>query len=315
MKLKKPKFWDDKKISFLSIILFHLTIFITINNFVLNSISKKKIKNIKTICVGNIYVGGTGKTPLTIKLYHILRDLNYKVSTVKKFYKNQIDEQIILSNKTKLVVSNTRIESLKKAIQNKDDFLIFDDGLQDKKVDYDLKFVCFNSKKWIGNGFLIPSGPLREKVSSLKKYDVVFLNGNSSNIEDIKKEIYQINPNIEIFETLYKPINLEKIDLSKKYIVFSGIGNSYNFKETLIENNINFIKEIIFPDHYHYKKNDINKIKLDAKKVGANIITTEKDYVKLTEEDKKEIKYLEISLELKSEKRLIEFIKKTYEKY
>jgi tetraacyldisaccharide 4'-kinase len=315
MKLKKPKFWDDKKISFLSIILFPLTIFITINNFVLNSISKKKIKNIKTICVGNIYVGGTGKTPLTIKLYHILRDLNYKVSTVKKFYKNQIDEQIILSNKTKLVVSNTRIESLKKAIQNKDDFLIFDDGLQDKKVDYDLKFVCFNSKKWIGNGFLIPSGPLREKVSSLKKYDVVFLNGNSSNIEDIKKEIYQINPNIEIFETLYKPINLEKIDLSKKYIVFSGIGNSYNFKETLIENNINFIKEIIFPDHYHYKKNDINKIKLDAKKVGANIITTEKDYVKLTEEDKKEIKYLEISLELKNEERLIEFIKESYEKY
>ena len=315
MKLKKPKFWDDKKISFLSIILFPLTAFITINNFILNFTSKKKLKEIKTICVGNIYVGGTGKTPLTIKLYHMLRDLNYKVSTVKKYYKNQIDEQIILSNQTKLIVSNTRLESLKKAIQNKDDIIIFDDGLQDKKVDYDLKFVCFNSKKWIGNGFLIPSGPLREKISSLKKYDVVFLNGNNSNIEDIKKEIYQINPNIEIFETLYKPINLEKIDLSKKYIAFSGIGNSNSFKETLIENNINVMKEIIFPDHYRYKKNDIKKIKLDAKKIGANIITTEKDYVKLAEEDKKEIKYLEISLELKCEKRLIEFIKKSYEKY
>jgi len=315
MKLKKPKFWDDKKISFLSIILFPLTVFITINNFILNFVSKEKFKRIKTICVGNIYLGGTGKTPLTIKLYHILRDLNYKVSTVKKFYKDQIDEQIILSNKTKLIVSNTRIESLNKAIQNKDDFIIFDDGLQDMKVNYDLKFVCFNSKKWIGNGFLIPSGPLREKISSLKKYDVVFLNGNNSNIEDIKKKIYQIKTKIEIFETLYKPINLEKIDLSKKYIVFSGIGNSNSFKETLIENNIKVIKEIIFPDHYHYKKNDIKKIKQDAKKVGANIITTEKDHVKLTEEDKKEIKYLEISLELKGEKRLIEFIKKSYEKH
>ena len=309
MKLKKPKFWDDKKISFLSIILFPLTVFITINNFILNFVSKEKFKRIKTICVGNIYLGGTGKTPLTIKLYHILRDLNYKVSTVKKFYKDQIDEQIILSNKTKLIVSNTRIESLNKAIQNKDDFIIFDDGLQDMKVNYDLKFVCFNSKKWIGNGFLIPSGPLREKISSLKKYDVVFLNGDSSNIEDIKKKIYQINQRIEIFETIYKPINLEKIDLSKKYIVFSGIGNSNSFKQTLMENNINVIKEIIFPDHYHYKKDDIKKIKLDAKKVGANIITTEKDYVKLTEEDKKEIEYLEISLELKKEKKLIEFIK------
>jgi len=309
MKLNKPKFWDDKKISFLAIILLPLTIFITINNLILSIISKEKSKKIKTICVGNIYVGGTGKTPLTIKLYDIFKELNYKVSTAKKFYKKHLDEQIILKNKTNLIISNTRHKALEEAIKKKNELVIFDDGLQDDKIDYDLKFVCFNSKKWIGNGFLIPSGPLREKISSLKKYDVVFLNGDSSNIEDIKKKIYQINQRIEIFETIYKPINLEKIELSKKYIVFSGIGNSNSFKQTLMENNINVIKEIIFPDHYHYKKDDIKKIKLDAKKVGANIITTEKDYVKLTEEDKKEIKYLEISLELKREKKFIEFIK------
>ena len=309
MKLNKPKFWDDKKISFLAIILLPLTIFITINNLILSIISKEKSKKIKTICVGNIYVGGTGKTPLTIKLYDIFKELNYKVSTAKKFYKKHLDEQIILKNKTNLIISSTRHKALDEAIKKKNELVIFDDGLQDDKIDYDLKFVCFNSKKWIGNGFLIPSGPLREKISSLKKYDVVFLNGDSSNIEDIKKKIYQINQRIEIFETIYKPINLEKIDLSKKYIVFSGIGNSNSFKQTLMENNINVIKEIIFPDHYHYKKDDIKKIKLDAKKVGANIITTEKDYVKLTEEDKKEIKYLEISLELKREKKLIEFLK------
>jgi len=309
MKLNKPKFWDDKKISFLAIILLPLTIFIAINNLILSIISKEKSKKIKTICVGNIYVGGTGKTPLTIKLYDIFKELNYKVSTAKKFYKKHSDEQIILKNKTNLIIASTRHKALEEAIKKKNELVIFDDGLQDDKIDYDLKFVCFNSKKWIGNGFLIPSGPLREKISSLKKYDVVFLNGDSSNIEDIKKKIYQINQRIEIFETIYKPTNLEKIDLSKKYIVFSGIGNSNSFKQTLMENNINVIKEIIFPDHYHYKKDDIKKIKLDAKKVGANIITTEKDYVKLTEEDKKEIKYLEISLEFKREKKLIEFLK------
>ena len=79
-----------------------------------------------------------------------------------------------------------------------------------------------------------------------------------------------------------------------------------------MENNIDIIKEIIFPDHFNYNKNDIDKIKLDAKKINASIITTEKDYVKLTEEDKKEIKYLEISLEIKKESKLIEFIKKSY---
>ena len=315
MKFKKPKFWDDKKISFLSIILFPLTIFITINNLILNFVSKEKSKKIKTICVGNIYLGGTGKTPLTIKLYNMLNNLNYKVYTVKKFYKNQLDEQIILNNKTQLIISSTRIDALKKAIQKKDDFIIFDDGLQDKTIDYDLKFVCFNSKKWIGNGFLIPSGPLREKIKSLKKYNVVFLNGNNKNINEIKQTIAQINPKIEIFETFYKPINIEKIDLSKKFIIFSGIGNPNSFRETLIENHINVVKEIIFPDHYNYNKDDIEKIKLDAKKIDANIITTEKDFVKLTEEDKKEIEFLEISLDIKSEIKLIELIKKSYEKF
>jgi tetraacyldisaccharide 4'-kinase len=310
MKLNKPKFWDDKKISFLAIILLPLTIFITINNLILSIISKEKSKKIKTICVGNIYVGGTGKTPLTIKLYDIFKNLNYKVSTAKKFYKKHLDEQIILDNKTNLIISNTRHEALKEAIEKKNELIIFDDGLQDNKIDYDLKFVCFNAKNWIGNGFLIPSGPLREKLNSLKKYDVVFLNGDNSNNKEMMEIINQINPKIEVFETFYKPKNLEKIDLSKKFIIFSGIGNSNNFRETLIKNNINIIKEIIFPDHYNYNKNDIDKIKLDAKKINASIITTEKDYVKLTEEDKKEIKYLEISLEIKRENKLIEFIKK-----
>ena len=127
--------------------------------------------------------------------------------------------------------------------------------------------------------------------------------------------INQINPQIEVFETFYKPKNLERIDLSKKFIIFSGIGNSNSFRETLVENNINITKEIIFPDHYNYSKNEIEKIKLNAKKINASIITTEKDYVKLSEADKKEIKYLEISLEIKNEKKLIELIKKSNEKY
>ena len=116
MKLKKPKFWDYKKISFLSIIFLPLTIFIIINNFILNNVSKKKYKEIKTVCVGNIYLGGTGKTPLTIKIYNILKNLNFKTSTVKKFYKDHLDEQILLKNKTNLIVSSTRLKALRKSI-------------------------------------------------------------------------------------------------------------------------------------------------------------------------------------------------------
>ena len=119
MKLNKPKFWDDRKISFLAIILLPLTIFITINNLILSIISREKSKKIKTICIGNIYIGGTGKTPLTIKLYDIFKNLNYKVSTAKKFYKKHLDEQIILDNKTNLIISSTRNKALKEAIRKK----------------------------------------------------------------------------------------------------------------------------------------------------------------------------------------------------
>ena len=83
MNFKKPKFWDLQKPNILSFILLPFTIILKINNFLLN-LKKESDYNIKTICVGNIYVGGTGKTPSTIKLYDILKNNNFKVSTGKK---------------------------------------------------------------------------------------------------------------------------------------------------------------------------------------------------------------------------------------
>ena len=109
MKLIKPKFWDYKKPNFLSYLLLPFTLPIIINNFLLNL--KRNINNKgepRKICIGNIYVGGTAKTPLTIKIYQILDKLNVKTATIKKNYKNQIDEQKILSIKTKLYSFNKR---------------------------------------------------------------------------------------------------------------------------------------------------------------------------------------------------------------
>ena len=308
MKLKKPKFWDSKKPKLMSYLLLPLTIPVRINNLLIKYRSVEKTDKIKLICVGNIYLGGTGKTPSAIKMFNICKKLNLNTSTGKKFHSNQLDEEKILKNKTNLICEKTRKKVVEKAIKNNFDVVIFDDGLQDGDINYDLKIVCFDSENWIGNGFLIPSGPLREKIDSLKKYDIVFLKGECLNKEHIVKLIKYQNPEIKVFQTYFEAINLNKLNLKNNYLIFSGIGNPNNFRNTLIRNNFNIVDEIIFPDHYKYNRKDIDYIKSKAKKLNAKIITTEKDYVKLSEKDTDNIDFLEIDLNIKNELDLINFI-------
>ena len=316
MKLKKPKFWDLKKPNLISYLLLPFTIPVRINNLLINYRSIKKTDKIKLICLGNIYLGGTGKTPSTIKMFDICKKLNLNTSTGKKIRSNQMDEEIMLNNKTNLICEKTRKKVVEKAIKNNLDVVIFDDGLQDGNINYDLKIVCFDLENWIGNGHLIPSGPLREKIDSLKKYDIVFLKGECSNEEQIVKLIKDQNPEIKVFKTYYEVVNLNKFNIKNKYLIFSGIGNPNNFRNILIKNNFNIVDEIIFPDHYKYKQKDLVNIKFIAKKLNAKIITTEKDYVKLSKKDTENIDFLEISLNIKNEEDLINFISPIiYEKY
>jgi len=308
MSLKKPSFWDLPKPSLVSYLLIPFTLPIVLRNFLFQFLKKEKSSNIKTICVGNIYLGGTGKTPLSIKIYEILKKLNNKVATVKKNYSNQKDEQLLLKQKTSLIISNSRKNAINEGINQNYKVLIFDDGLQDSEIDFDIKLVCFKSKNWIGNGQLIPAGPMREKISSLKRFDAVILNGNSDNFEKIENQIKKINSNIKIFKTFYKISNIQKYDLNSKYLIFSGIGNPSDFKDILLENKFDVRKELIFSDHYNYSLNDFEKIRIKAKNENLKILTTEKDYMKIPEEFKKEIDYIPIDLVIQNEEKFIELL-------
>ena len=131
MNLKKPKFWDYKKPNIYAYLLLPIAILLKL----LNKFKKKNKKkiNIKTICVGNIYVGGTGKTSLSIKINELLRNKNIKSCFVKKFYKKQIDEQEILKAQGKLFLSKNRIEGVLDAEKENYEIAILDDGLQDNQ--------------------------------------------------------------------------------------------------------------------------------------------------------------------------------------
>jgi len=308
MKFKKPNFWDYKKPNFVAYLLLPFVYLINLISF-FNKKEKIITDKIKTICVGNIYVGGTGKTPISIKINKILNNLNIKTAFIKKKYADQFDEQVILSSHGKLFCEKERLDALKKAIDEKIDVAILDDGLQDNKIIYNTTIVCFNIKSWIGNGLCLPSGPLRESLENLKKYDAVFLNGNGEEINEIENIIKDIKPNIQIFKAEYIALNVEKMDLKQNYLAFSGIGNPDSFIKTLKKNKFLIVKNLKFPDHYIYSNKDINKIKNIAKDLKAKIITTEKDYNRLSEIDSEGIEYLKIELKISNEEELINFLR------
>ena len=307
MNLKKPRFWDNKKPNFNAYLLFPIAILINILKTLFQKSNKKKFK-IKTICVGNFYLGGTGKTSLSIKINNLLNERNIKSCFIKKFYKNQSDEQKLLEKNGKLFLSSKRINALEKAEIQNFDIAILDDGLQDKTIDYDISIVCFNNINWIGNGMTIPAGPLRENINNIKNYDHLFLNGNLENIDDLTEEINKINSNINIHLGKYEPINLNEFDINKNYLVFSGIGNHQTFISTVKQNGLRVVKDIEFSDHYAYTKKDIETILNEANYLNCGIITTEKDFQRLNDFNISRIKVLKVDLKIIDENKLLKLI-------
>ena len=307
MNLKKPKFWDYKKPNIIAYLLLPIAFLIQIFVFLFRKTNAQKFK-IKIICVGNIYIGGTGKTSLSIKLNQILNQKKIKSCFVKKFYKNQIDEQNLLRNNGKLFLSSKRIDAITKAEKENYDVVILDDGLQDKSIEPDINLVCFNNANWIGNGMTIPAGPLREKIDNLKYYEHVFLNGNLENLEKIKEEILRVNSKINIHIGKYEPVNIDEFNKEDKYLVFSGIGNHKTFISMLNNNGIKIIKDIEFSDHHKYKKNEIDKIINEANRLSCKLITTEKDFLRLEKDFINKIKFVKSELKIIDEEKFIKAI-------
>jgi len=303
MKVIKPLFWNN--INLISILLYPLSLITFLINIIKKIPNKRNFK-IKSICVGNLYVGGTGKTPLAIKINSILKK-KYKTVFIKKKYPNQIDEQNILKSYGNLICRKLRDDALKIASKSKYDVAILDDGLQDKTLNYNITIACFNSSDGIGNSFLIPSGPLRENVSEIINYDAVFLNGEKSN-KNFLKYLKTINNSIKIFEAKYIPTNLRSFNLNKKFLFFCGLGNPLEFERTLKKYKFKIEEKFIFPDHYSFSKTDIFSIKKLAERKKLSIITTEKDYLRLNKKNRKNIKFLKIDLRIKNMKNFSKFL-------
>jgi len=307
MNFFKPKFWDKNQISFFSVLLFPITLLIKFLIYFRTSLTKTYESSIPIICVGNIYLGGTGKTPLCIEIFSILKNLKLNPAFIRKQYDLFQDEVDMQKSVGPVYLDKKRINAVQQATKNNVNVAILDDGFQDFSIKKNLSIICFNEKQWIGNGLTIPSGPLREGLSALIKADCVVINGKKN--KNIENKIFSKNRKIKIFYSNYKPQNIDEFQ-NKKVVAFAGIGNPENFFDLLIDNKLNIVETIKFPDHHKYSEKELENLLNKIKDNNYILLTTEKDYFRISENHKKNIKCLKIKVEIENKNQFIEEIKK-----
>lgn len=252
----------------------------------------------KIISVGNITLGGTGKTPFVVALTRIFKE-EFRKEPAILIRGYGWDESAMLKSKlsdTPILVGEQRARSARRAIKlYGSDTAILDDGFQHWELDRDLDIVLVDSRKPFGNGHLFPRGVLREKKSALKRADIVVLtkvNFTSGDTEPLRSEIRKINSGIEILEAVHKPVNFyntkqrKDTDLSlvsgKRVMLLSSIGDPDYFEDTVKGLGATVVEHMAFGDHHNYSESDRVRIMTRCSERAFDfIVTTEKDAVKL----------------------------------
>ena len=269
----------------------------------------------KVISIGNITVGGTGKTPLVIWLCKLLQQKEIRCAILTRGYKatqnsklktqNYPDEPAILSQscpQAKVIVNPDRVAGAAEAVDKFGaEVLIMDDGFQHRRLARDLDIVTIDATQPFGYGKLLPAGLLREPVTALGRADAVVITRcdqiQESELAELEQKLKQINPNMIIARSIHAPIRAEstqskKIGLEslkdRRVFAFCGIGNPGAFFSTIKELGSYLIGSKIYDDHCRYTEKDISDISAQAKNVKADLIlTTQKDWTKLPIENRK----------------------------
>lgn len=258
----------------------------------------------KVISIGNITLGGTGKTPLVIAIARHLRDSGKKVAILSRGYKGEkgsnTSDEIELFKKhlpdVPVFAGRDRIASAKKAESGfSPQVILLDDGFQHWRLKRDLDIVTINGKNPFGNGFTIPRGILREPKAALSRADVVVVTKGGR----IPDEIKQINGSAEIFSCSYEADPTAGIK-GKKVAIACAIGDPSSFEDTVASLGAQIVRKFIFMDHHRYTAADVARMASETAAAGSDmIVTTEKDMVKLSGLVKGDIRLKAVGIEIK----------------
>ncbi|AZL15500.1 tetraacyldisaccharide 4'-kinase [Rickettsiales endosymbiont of Stachyamoeba lipophora] len=310
LSLKQPKFWQQ--FGLINLLLTPISLLYLLGFYLRKIIIKPINHTIPIIVVGNLVVGGSGKTPITIWLYKLCKQLGFKPCILAKGYQGSIaeallvtsqssnevgDEALILSKIGPTVISRDRkagiqyIETLKQF-----DLIIMDDGLQNPYINPNFKIVVVDGNYKFGNCLPLPAGPLREPLCALQDIDAII-----SYDQPLK-----VNYNTPQF---IARIKTEFIPAQEQYIAFAGIGRPEKFFLFLQSLGCNLKQTISFPDHFNYNQESEQYLVDLSKNLHCKLITTRKDYVKLTNNLQKIINVVDIEAQIDKAEILANLIK------
>lgn len=301
MKLITPKFWKTKNL-FSSLLYPLATIYNLISSYISFVPENKKYQpKAKVIRVGNITMGGAGKTPVVLSLAKLLK--KHKIAILTRGYKGSLagpvmlnkhhtidevgDEALLLFKKAPTCVAKDRLQGIKYLESLGYDLIITDDGMQDNRFKPYLTIMVIDSHFSFGNKMIFPAGPLRESIESgIKKSDFAVLIGEG-------RLDYQL-PILQADLVSQSPLK------GQRFIAFAGIGNPDKFFSSIEKAGGKIIEKLAFADHYQYTQTDIES--LIAK--GHKLITTEKDYVRIDPKYYNKIEVLPVDLVWQDEEQL-----------
>ena len=318
--LKAPRFWYKKNDTLISNSLYPLSLLFRFGTKIRAILSSKKKSALPVICIGNIVVGGAGKTPVAIKMGELLKKNGYNPHFVSKGYggiesnnilikewhsaKSVGDESLLLSEIAPTWIGKDRNRSFILAKENGANCIIMDDGFQNPTLQKDFSIIIINGEQGFGNKRVIPSGPLRESISrGISRANLIVVIGEISN--DVKDKI----PNtVPLIHAQFKISKDNKIYKNQKITAFAGIAYPDKFYNSLLEEGAILEKKISYPDHHIFDENDMLHLAEIANLTKSVLVTTKKDFVRIPKPYRSLVSTLDGAVEFEDEGLLVEII-------
>lgn len=271
--------------------------------------AEPKRVSVPVVCVGNLVAGGAGKTPVALDLLKRLSVSGRRVFALTRGYGGRAkgpllvdpakhgwrdvgDEALLLARAAPTVVSRERPEGAAFALEQGADFLVMDDGFQNPSLHKDLNLLVVDGGFGLGNGRVLPAGPLRELPSEAfgRASAVVMIGKDQTGLAQ------KLPEHLPFLQGELTPSPESPSVAGRRFIAFAGIGRPQKFFQTLKAAGADLRASVAFPDHHPYRASDLALILQKAQVLDAEVITTEKDWVRLPGEFAEEIESFPVTL-------------------